>query len=320
MKLFVFAAACAAMLRAQPLQLPIASLPPDTVVAKADGKPITAGEIRSLLETGDANMINQLKMSPEQFLGSVFVLKYLANQGDKAHLADESPLKEQLQYIHEKAVANAMVNQIRETYSVPEKDINDFYAQNSSRYEQAWIKVIAIGFCETIAPPAGTSDEDLKKAAAAAFSAAHCTSKHTEAQAKELADSIVAKIRGGADFVKMVAQYSEDDDSKATQGDFGLVTRENSFKPEIKNAVFALKGSEISEPIRSGDFFYIIKIKQESVQPLSNVRDSIVQELKQKHFIDWMNELQTRFKPVIERPDFFTKPATPGAPQLIPHP
>lgn len=307
------------MLRAQaPLQLPIASLPPDTVVAKADGKPITAGEIRTLLETGDANMMNQLKMSPEQFLGSVFVLKYLADQGDKAHLADESPLKEQLEYIHEKAVANAMVNRIRETYNVPEKDITDFYAQNSSRYEQAWIKVIAIGFCQPLAQPAGTSDEDLKKAAAEAFSAAHCANKHTEPQAKELADSVVAKIRGGADFVKMVAQYSEDDDSKATQGDFGLVTRENSFKPEIKNAVFALKEGEISEPIRSGNFFYIIKIKQESIQPLSNVRDSIVQDLKQKHFIEWMSDIQTRFKPVIERPDFFNKPS--GAPQLVPQP
>lgn len=322
MKLFALAAAGAAFLCAQaPRQLPINPLPPDTVVAhNGEGKPITAGEIRSLLESGDPGVVNLAKQNPESLLDSVFVMRYLSEQGEKAHILDQSPWKEQFQILRDRFVFSAMINQMRETYNVPEQAIDDFYARNQARYEQARIKVIAIGFCPTPPTAGGATDEEIKKAARAAVEAAHCASKRTEDQAHDTAVGLVGKIRGGADFVKLVAQYSEDADSKATEGDFGLVTRDNSFKPEIKAAVFALNNDEVSDPIRSGSFFYIIKIKEKAVQPLSNVREPIIQELKQKHFTDFMSDLTSRMKPVIDRPDFFvtqTAPKPGGPPQLI---
>jgi hypothetical protein len=321
MKLFALAAASAAFLCAQaPLQLPINPLPPETVVATADGKPITAGEIRRLLESGDGDLITLAKRSPENFLSNVFFLRYLAAEGEKIHIAEQSPWKEQLEIIHDRIIFTAMVNRIREDYAVPEEAVSDFYARNASRYEQARIKVIAIGFCPTVSTNAGTSIEETRRLAAEAVAAAHCSSKRTEDQAHDMALGLVGKIRGGADFVKLVAEYSEDADSKATEGDFGLVTRDNTFKPEIKDAVFSLKNDDVSEPIRSGTFFYIIKIKEKAVQPLAVVREPIVQELKQKHFTDFMTELTRRFKPEISRPDFFITPTGPkpgGPPQLI---
>jgi peptidyl-prolyl cis-trans isomerase C len=321
MKLFALVAASAALLCAQaPLQLPITDLPPDTIVAKSNGKTITAGEIRKLLETGDPRLVNMAKLSPENFLGNIFVTRYLGAEGDKVHLADESPLKEQLQMIRDQLVGNALINRLRETFVVTEEGIEDFYAKNQSRYDQARIKVIAITFCPSLQQKMGTTDEDLKNAAKAALEAAHCTSAHSEEQAHDLAVGLVGRLRAGADFVKLVDQYSEDPDSKATAGDFGLVTREGSFKPEIKTAVFSLKDGEVSDPIKSGPTFYIITIKEKTVRPLASVREPIVQELKQKHFTDWMEEITKRFKPTIERPDFFTAtaPKATGAPRLTP--
>ncbi len=101
--------------------------------------------------------------------------------------------------------------------------------------------MIAIGFCPTVPKNLGTSDEAIAEAAKAAVAASGCTNKHTEEQAHDMAVGIVGQLRGGADFVKLVAQYSEDPDSKATEGDFGLVTRDESFKQEIKDAVFAIE-------------------------------------------------------------------------------
>jgi hypothetical protein len=321
MKLFALAAASAAFLCAQaPLQLPINPMPPDTVVAVSDGKPITAGEIKTLLESGDPGLISLAKQSPENLLSNIVFLRYLAAEGEKVHVADQSPWKEQLKIMHDRIIFTAMVNRIREEYNVPDQAINDFYTRNSARYEQARIKVIAIGFCPTVSTGAGTSIEETKRLAEAAVAAAHCTAKRTEDEAHDFAVGLVGKIRGGADFVKVVAQYSEDADSKATDGDFGLVTRDNSFKPEIKDAVFRLSDDDVSDPIRSGTYFYIIKIKEKAVQPLSNVRESIIQELKQKHFTDWLEDISKRFKPTIERPDFFvtqTAPQPSGPPQLI---
>jgi parvulin-like peptidyl-prolyl isomerase len=307
MKLFALVAACAAVLCAQaPLQLPITNLPPDTVVATSgEGKPITAGEIRSLLESGDQNLVGLARQNPEAFLGAIFVMRYLAAEAEKQHLADQSPAKEQLEILRSRILIQAMVNIIRETYVVSEDAINDFYAHNQSRYEQARIKVIAIGFCP-VATATGTSIEEIKKAAEEAVAISGCKNQHTEQKAHDLAVGLVGKIRGGVDFVKMVAEYSEDPDSKATQGDFGLVTRENSFKQEIKDATFALRDGDVSDPIRSGNFFYIIKIKERTLRPVSEVHETIIQELKQKHFTDLMYDLQKRFKPEIVRRDFFT--------------
>lgn len=323
MKLLVLCSAAAALACAQgPRVLPINTLPPDTVVARADGKAITAGEIRTLLEVGDPSAVNLAKLDPDRFLGSVFVMRYLASEAEKNHLPDESPLKEELEYLRQRVIANAMINRIRESYNVPSEDIDAFYAKNSSRYEQAFIKVIVIGFCPSIVQPPGTSDEDLKKAAMAAFGAAHCEAKHTEEEAKAIAAKAVARIRAGEDFVKLVNEYSEDKESKAAAGDFPLVTRASSYSNEIKSAVFAMKNGEVSDPVRSGNSFYIIKIRERTVQPLNAVLEPIIQELKQKHFTDWMQQISVRFKPTIERPDFFVKPTDqkPGPPQLVPQP
>jgi hypothetical protein len=322
MKLFALVAASAAFLCAQaPLQLPIKDLPPDTVVAISDGQRITAGEIKGLLESGDRDLNNLAKQSPENLISNYVFLRYLSTEAEKIHLADQSPWKEQLKIMHDRILFTGMINHIREDYSVPEQAINDFYSHNSARYEMARIKVIAIGFCPTPPTTGGTSKEEIERAAKAAVEAAHCESKRTEEQAHDFATGLVGKLRGGADFVKLVEQYSEDADSKATAGDFGLVTRDNSFKPEIKAAVFALNDGDVSEPIRSGKFFYIIKIKEKTVQPISNVHEQIAQELKQKHFTEWLEGINKRFKPTIERPDFFvtpTAPQHPGPPKLVP--
>jgi hypothetical protein len=301
MKIFALVAAAAAVLRAQrPVQLPIADLPPATVVATSDGKPITAGDVRAILSSGDPQSVNMAKNSPDAFLNNLVVMRYLASVADKEHLAEQSPLKEQLAFINNRFLAGAAMNHLRESYSVPEETINEFYTRNQSRYEMAHIKVIAIGFCPTV--PKGTSEEDIKAQAMAALG---CKQKHTEEEAHQIALGLVGLIRGGKDFVKIVKESSEDPDSKATEGDFGLVTRDNSFKQEIKDATFALQGDDVSQPIRSGNFYYIIKIKDRSVNPLPNVHEQIVQELKQKHFTEFLDEIGKRLKPVIVRPDFF---------------
>jgi hypothetical protein len=205
---------------------------------------------------------------------------------------------------------------------VPEKDISDYYAKNSSRFEQAFIKIIAIGFCPAAPSTKGTSVEDIKKAAEAAVAAAHCKANRTENQAFTIAGAIAAKARAGEDFVKLVKQSSEDDESKASDGDFPLVTRTNSTPDPIKQAVFGLKSGETSDPVQFGSFVYVIRMRERTVQPLTSLYGTIVGELKQKHFIEWNDEVNKRFKPVIERPDFFqpaaATPAKPGPPQLIP--
>jgi parvulin-like peptidyl-prolyl isomerase len=66
---------------------------------------------------------------------------------------------------------------------------------------------------------------------------------------------------GGAEFDKLAEKYSEDGASKAKGGDIGFFTRDRII-PEISNQAFNMKTGEISEPIKTGLGYHIIKVNE----------------------------------------------------------
>jgi hypothetical protein len=80
-----------------------------------------------------------------------------------------------------------------------------------------------------------------------------------------------------------------------------------------------MKNGDISDPVLQPAGFYVIRVDQKSVQPLDEVREPILQELRQSHRNDWLNDLNRRFVPVVQKPEFFLQPemyvqkATPAA-------
>jgi hypothetical protein len=277
---------------------------PDTVVIKVGGKGVTAGEIRKLLEAGPPALVQAFRQNPTEAIQSVYILDYLAAEGDKLKLGEESPWKEQIETARTNTVANAMINHERDGYMVSPEETEAFYRKNQARYEQAKIKVIYIAF--KTATPTGTSTEDLKQAAMAALASAHDPKQRSEADAKTLATDIVRKIRSGADFSQLVAQYSEDAASKAAGGDFGTVTSASASYPDaIKKAVLALKPGEVSDPVQQPGAYYIIRIEEKKLQPIDAARDAIIQEIRQQHLGDYITGLRQRFAPQIEKPEFF---------------
>lgn len=90
--------------------------------------------------------------------------------------------------------------------------------------------------------------------------------------ARKKANEVAAKLKKGADFEKMVEEYSEDTYSKDQGGrlqPFGT----GAYVPEFEKAAFALKKpGDISEPIKTDYGFHIIKlIKKTPVQPYDSV-------------------------------------------------
>jgi parvulin-like peptidyl-prolyl cis-trans isomerase-like protein len=284
-----------------------APLNPGTVVAKVDGKDVTAGEVTAMLQhSGDPRMIQAFQQNPKYIVQQLYMMRFLAAQGEQAKLGERSPLKEELEMIRMNAIAVAMVNQERDGYTVTREAIDAFYAKNQSRYQQAKIKVIFIRFKP--GTPATATPQSVEDAAKAAFESAHNPDARTEADAKKLAADVVAKIRGGADFVKLVSDASEDPASKAAGGDFGVVKATSSYPDEIKRAVLALKPGDVSDPVRQPNGFYIIRVEETSVQPVGEVTEPIIQEIRQSHLNDFMNNLTKRFEPAIENQQFFDQP------------
>jgi len=93
----------------------------------------------------------------------------------------------------------------------------------------------------------------------------------TEDEAKAKATKLLADIRGGADFVKLVKENSDDETSKAKDGDFATLRRTDNIPDAIRAAVFSLKQGEVSEPVRQPNGFYLLRADEVRYRPLSQV-------------------------------------------------
>ena len=295
MKRWILLAAVAAVLRAQ------APIPGDTVVAKVDGKAITAADLRNIINAAPG-FLTMYRNKPDEAIRDYFVLRALAEKGGKFNLADQSPWKEQIENARVNILANAELSHELNSYVVPEGDVQKYFEAHQGRFEQATVKIIKIAFNPGVNAK-GTSDEALADAARAVVAAAHNPNR-SEADAKKLADDLAHQARGGVDFAKLAAQYSDDEETRNAGGDFGVIKINSSYPAELKNAALALKPGDVSDPVKVAGFaYYIVRCQQKSAQPLTEVHSAIVLELRQQHNDELVKQLQQRYLPVIERPD-----------------
>jgi len=273
---------------------------PTKVVAVIAGKNITVTDVEKMLAAFNPQDLQMFQANPQLALSQYFLFIHLADEGDKAKLLEKSPYKEQFELLKIQLLRQARLNEENNNFPVTPEMLESYYKQHSAQYEQAKIKLIQISFAGQIAST-GTGINDIKAAAQSALAAAQA--KRSEPEAKTLAEDIAQQLRGGADFVKMVEKYSEDPVSKAAGGDFGVIKIASEYPAELKSAVFALKPGEISAPIRQPTAYYIIRLEDKGLQPLDEVREPIVQILRNDHMNQWMKDIGTEYQAVIKDPD-----------------
>jgi peptidyl-prolyl cis-trans isomerase C len=76
---------------------------------------------------------------------------------------------------------------------------------------------------------------------------------------KKEADDVLAKARGGADFAKLAAQYSDDPTTKEKGGDLPPFAH-GQMVPEFEAAAFALTNNEISDVVTTEYGYHIIQM------------------------------------------------------------
>ncbi|HEV8412779.1 MAG TPA: peptidylprolyl isomerase [Bryobacteraceae bacterium] len=290
---------------------------PQKVVATIAGKDITVADVQKMTAMFSAQDLQQYQQNPQFILSQFFLFLHLAEEGDKLKLLEKSPYKEQYEGLKLQLERNARINEENNTFPVSPEMIDKYYQEHSAQYEQAKIKVIYIAYAGQETPK---STDPASVAAAARAAVAVGLSKRSEADARTLAADIVKQLRGGADFVKLVAQYSEDAASKAAGGDFGLVKAVGEYPAELKTAVFALKPGEISEPIRQPTAYYIVRLEEKGSQPVDEVREKIIQTIRNDHMNQWMKDMNASYQAVIKDPEFFKTSAPAVPPALAPNP
>jgi parvulin-like peptidyl-prolyl isomerase len=184
-------------------------------------------------------------------------------------------------------LGNAMMNSKLNTIDVNPADIAKYYEANKEQYKEVRVKALYIAFGD--APGARQS--------------------RTEAQAKDLATRLLAQIRTGADFVKLVKDNSDDQTSREKDGDFGTYRRTENIPDAIKNAVFALKQGGVSEPIPQPHGYYLLRAEDVGYVPEDKVQTDILLTLRQERYNQWLNENTSGAKVQFPNPAFPAPPA-----------
>ncbi len=275
--LSVFVLACVSVLRAQtppadpPPALP--DLPDETVVAVLDdGTKFTMGEFRKIYAVLPPQQQQMVVRNREVFLKQWALMLKLSKMAEDKKLDQQSPTKEQLEYARLQVLSSAELNAAMTDIEVQPAQIIEYYDAHKEDYKQVKVKAIYIAF--------GASSSDNR----------------TEEAAKAKAEKLVAAIRGGADFVKLVKEDSDDETSRAKDGDFVTLLRKDNIPEAVRNAVFALKQGAISDPVRQPNGFYILRADEVTYRPLSQVRDEIFTALKQQQYKTWLEQTNNSVK------------------------
>lgn len=116
--------------------------------------------------------------------------------------------------------------------------------------------------------------------------------------ARDRAQNVAERIRGGEDFATLAQQLSEDEVSGAKGGDLGYFAR-GRMVPEFDEAVFTLETGVVSDPVRTDFGFHVIRVEDvrpAGQQPLEEVREQVRGQLRFAEIRDVAGELAAELR------------------------
>jgi len=187
----------------------------------------------------------------------------------KAALDKEGLTQEKLRLMVERdmVIQAVTAKTVTDPSQISDADLKSFYDKNSARFKQpegVKLKLISV--------------KDEKKA-----------------------QDILARIKSGDDFGTLAYTMSEDS-YRVKSGDIGYMHK-GRMLPEIEAAAFKLKEGEVSDIIKAGDFFFIIRLegkKPEQQMSFDEVKGKLEKELEQERNRElmekWIADLRAKAK------------------------
>ena len=277
------------------------AVPPDTVIATVNGKKVTAAELDDFVKGLPAQAQQYFQQDKEGFLKQYANLMKFSDLAIAAKIADIAPYKQRLEFARLQLLSSSYIDNYRNSLPATDEEVKAFYDKRKDDFQQAKLQVILVNYSTTPA-----KEGEKKK----------LTETEAQARAKEAAD----KIRGGADFKKIVAEYSDDVASKAKDGDFGTIRKSDQIPDELKKAIFSLKAGEVSDPVKQPNGFYLFRVAEYTAQPFEDVKATLISQVKDQKFQEWLKAMQETADAKVENQAYFGKPAAPPAAPAAPAP
>lgn len=265
--------------------------PADPVVIKAGDLEIKKSEFEAALETIPPEY-QAYASGPgkKAFAEDYLRMKLLAREAEKRGLDKTPEVAQRLRLMRDNTLANAELERIQESTKISDTDLQKAYDERKSTFEQARARHILVAFKDS--PAAQPGKKEL-----------------TEEEAKAKAEQIHAKIAGGAQFEELASAESDDRGSATQGGELGWFTK-GQMVPEFEQAVFGGKPGELSPVVRTQFGYHVIKVDEQRIQPLADVKPQLERELMQVQVQQRLDQLKTASAPTFDEA-YFAPPSPP---------
>jgi len=120
------------------------------------------------------------------------------------------------------------------------------------------------------------------------------------AEAKRKATDLMEKVRAGADFARLAADNSDDEQTKFSGGELGWIER-GSIDTEWEVIVFAMNKGEVRGPItgpRGLHVFQVTEVERNQQKPFAQMKEQLRNEIFRKEMERqtklWLDELREK--------------------------
>lgn len=230
----------------------------EAVLAKIGDKTITKTDFDRLVGYyPDARAF--LEQSPQNkatLLRRIVQAYVLADIARKAGFDKRPEIREQEELLANNFLAMQYIKiEVSDKITVTDEDVRRYYEQHQEEFRvPERVKASHILIRIAVSAP-----EDEKK------------------KAREKAEGILKKIKGGDDFAKLASEFSDDPGSKARGGDLGFFGRGMMAKP-FEDAAFSLKPGEVSDLVETQFGYHIIKVEEKTeaqTEPFETVKEKV---------------------------------------------
>jgi len=109
----------------------------------------------------------------------------------------------------------------------------------------------------------------------------------TQEEAEEVYAEVTAPGATREDFLAIAKERSIDPGAAQNSGSLGSAAA-STYVPEFANAAMALEEGEIAEPVETQFGWHVIRLEDEQVTPLAQVREQILQQAAADVFPAWL--------------------------------
>jgi parvulin-like peptidyl-prolyl isomerase len=254
-----------------------AALNPAGTVAEVNGRPYTGQQMYELMQAMAPERRQVVAANPVRYLVQLETVQILAQEARQEGLDKKPPASDQIFWKTDPILTQAQIDEKTNSISNSDEELNAYYNKNINLFKTAKTRLIYISYVTQ----ATAGQRNL-------------------VQARARAQEIRAKFEAGADFKALVAQYSDDSDSKSRQGEFPLKYSEPSLPAPIRDAIFAAQPGQLAGPIELPNGVYMLLVEDLATRTLEEGRQEIYVTLSDRKFKEWLDDYHQRIVVTID--------------------